>query len=87
MNKEKFALGLPAGSIRAILAIIVIGGTAVGVVVLIIIAAWKEQPDLVGDIIGAIAVWFAIVTLIARDYFSAGQSSDTMKEVKKLIKK
>lgn len=87
MNKEKFALGLPSGSIRAILAIIVIGGTAVGVVALIIIAAWKEQPDLVGDIIGAIAVWFAIVTLVARDYFSAGQNSDMMKEVKELIKK
>jgi len=87
MNKEKFALGLPAGSIRAILAISVIGSTAFAFLFLVCLAAWTKDVAAFKEVMGGGAVWFAIVTMIARDYFSAGQNSDTMKETEKLIKK
>jgi len=86
MNKEKFALGLPAGSIRAILAISVIGSTAIAFLTLVCLAAWSKDLTAFKEVMGGGAVWFAIVTMIARDYFSSGQNTDTLKETEKLIK-
>lgn len=86
MDKEKFALGLPAGSIRAILAISVIGSTAFAFLTLVCLAAVTKDVTAFKEVMGGGAVWFAIVTMIARDYFSSGQTTDTIKETEKLLR-
>jgi hypothetical protein len=57
------ALGLPAGSIRAILAIIVISSTAYFIYADISIPEW----------------WAVIAGIILRDYFAGGDKRDTSK--------
>lgn len=86
IDKEKSALGLPAGSNRAILAISVIGSTAFAFLFLVCLTAWTKDITAFKEVMGGGAVWFAIVVMVARDYFSTGQNTDTLKETEKLLR-
>lgn len=86
IDKEKSALGLPAGSIRAILAIAVIGSTALAFLFLVCMAAWTKDITAFKEVMGGGAVWFGVVIMIARDYFSTGQNTDMIKETEKLLR-
>ena len=85
-NKISSALGLPPGSVRAILALVVIGGTTLAFLILVIHATWTNNPEVLIDVIDGGAVWFAIVTMIATFYFNTGQSTDAIKDAENLIK-
>ncbi len=85
MDKEKSALGLPEGSIRAILAITVIGGTTLMVAILVIICAWNQNLEFFKSVMTGLVVWFSIVTMIGTFYFSSGQNTDSLKGTEKLL--
>ena len=80
------ALGMPPGSIRALLALGVIWGTTLAFLILVGHAVYVGSAQVLVDVIDGGAVWFGVVTAIVIFYYNTGQSTDSMKDMEKLIK-
>ena len=78
------ALGLPPGSVRAILAIGALFGTGTFIVIQLVLAfVYLPKSSInIKEIASFVEVpgwWVAILTVIMRDYFAGGEKRDTSK--------